>query len=137
VREWRRWSELGGRLILLLDRVYAVVRAGKIIQSSQNVFLYRDGSSDGVRVEIGVEVASRFDAVDGVVYSSTPSGIVVSTVHIGPYSELGGAHAAIINWCKEQHLTRANVWWEVYGDWQEDPAQLQTEVFYLLMRDVA
>ena len=137
VRERLRWTELGGRLIPLLDRVYAVVRAGKVIQSGQNVFLYRDGSRDGVTVEVGVEVASRFDDVDGVLYSSTPTGEVASTVHVGPYSGLGGAHDAIIGWCKEHLLIRANAWWEVYGDWRDDPAQLQTEVFYLLRRDVA
>lgn len=137
VRARHRWSELGGRLIPLLDRVYTVVRAGKVVQSGQNVFLYRDGSRDGVTVEIGVEVASRFDEVDGVAYSSTPSGEVVSAVHVGPYSGLGGAHDAVRGWCKEHLLNHANVWWEVYGDWCEDQAQLQTEVFYLLRSEVA
>lgn len=132
VRERRKWSELGGQLIPLLDRVYAVVRAGKIVQQGQNVFLYRDGSKDGVTVEIGVEVASRFAEVDGVLYSTTPVGEVASTVHVGPYSGLGSAHEAVNGWCREHFLTHAYVWWEVYGDWHEDPAQLETEVYYLL-----
>jgi effector-binding domain-containing protein len=105
------------------------------IQSGHNVFLYRDGSRDGVSVEIGVEVASAFDGVDSVVHSMAPGGEVVSTVHVGPYSALGGAHDAIIAWCWERGLDRAGVWWELYGDWHEDVSRLQTEVYYLLRGD--
>lgn len=82
-----------------------------------------------------MEVASPFDGVEGVLCSSTPSGEVASTTHVGPYSALGGAHDAILGWCDEHHLTRAGVFWEVYGDWHEDPAHLRTDVFYLLRSD--
>ncbi len=135
VRRRLKWSELGGHLIPLLDRVYAQVRAGKVIQSGQNVFVYRHGTPDGVTVEVGVEVPDRFEDVDDVVYSSAPSGEVASTVHTGPYSDLGDAHEAVIRWCKEHHRLHANVWWEVYGDWEEDPSKLETEVFYLLQSE--
>ncbi len=132
VRRRLGWSELGGKLIPLLDRVYAKVRAGQVIQSGQNVFVYKDGSQDGVTVEIGVEVSGRFEAVEDVVYSSTPAGEAASTLHVGAYSDLGDAYAALNQWCKEQHRPWANVAWEVYGDWQEDPTKLETQVFYLL-----
>ena len=88
-RERRRWTELGGQLIPLLDRVYAAVRAGMVTQPGHNVFLYGDGSSDGVTVETGVEVASPFTGLEGVSYSSTRRGGVASAVHVGPYSGLG------------------------------------------------
>ncbi len=134
VRRRRKWSELGAQLIPLLDRVYAQVRAGKIIQSGQNVFVYKDGTKDGVTVEIGVEVPGRFEDVDDVMYSSTPSGQVASALHTGPYSDLGGAYEAVTRWCKEHYRPQANVWWEVYGDWEEDPFKLETEVFCLLQQ---
>lgn len=44
VRVRVKWSELGNKLIPLLDRLYVAVRAGKVFQSGQNVFIYRDGS---------------------------------------------------------------------------------------------
>ena len=132
VRKRVKWSELGKRLIPLLDQVYVAVRAGKVLQSGQNIFIYRDGSRDGVTVEVGVEVSSRFEPVDDVVYSETPRGEVASTVHIGPYAGLGAAYEAVIRWCNAQGRTRSNVWWEVYGDWREDVAQLETEIFYSL-----
>jgi effector-binding domain-containing protein len=132
VRDRRPWSRLGGQLLPLLDRVYAAVKAGAITQAGHNVFVYRDPTPDLVTVEIGVEVGSPFEAVDGVGYSTTPSGAVVSTVHVGDYSRLGGAYDALVAWCDQRRLARAGVWWEVYGDWHEDPSLVETEVFHLL-----
>jgi len=132
VRRRLKWSELGGNLIQFLDRVYVQVRAGTVIQSGHNVFVYRDATKEGVTAEVGVEVSGPFEAIDEVVYSNTPAGEVASTLHIGPYSELGGAYDALVRWCQENNRPRAGTYWEVYGDWNEDPAKLETEVFYLL-----
>lgn len=135
VRSRRKRSELGGNLIPLLDRAYIQVHAGKIIQSGQNVFVYKDNTKERVTVEVGVEVAGPFEDVEDVVYSSTPSGEVASTLHVGPYSDLGSAYDALTQWCQEHHRAQMNVYWEVYGDWEEDPAKLQTEVFCLLQSE--
>lgn len=132
VRRRLKWSQLGSNLLSLLDHVYLQVRAGKIAQSGHNVFVYRDASKDGVTAEVGIEVSGPFEAIDDVVYSSTPFGEVASTLHIGPYTNLGGAYDALAQWCKEHNRPRAETYWEVYGDWSEDPARLETEVFYLL-----
>jgi len=134
VRERRKWADLGAQLLPLLDRVYVAVRAGKVVQSGHNIFIFRDGSKDGVTVEVGVEVSSPFEPTDGVLSAATPAGEVASAVHKGPYSGLGNAHDAVIRWCKEHRRAHANVWWEVYGDWREDSARIETEVFYLLSR---
>jgi effector-binding domain-containing protein len=88
----------------------------------------------GVPVEIGIQLSSPLPKEDyPVVRSSTPSGQVVSTVHIGAYQGLGEAHSAIHRWCSEQRraLTMRN--WEVYG--HHDPEhvdQLRTEIYYEL-----
>ena len=133
VRDRRRWSDLGGKLIALLDRVYVAVRAGEVVQTGQNVFIYRDGTPEGVSVEIGVEVAAPFPAAGDVQYSETPAGDAAMTTHTGPYAGLGAAHEAVIGWCNENGRVRAGVWWEVYGDWEEDPAKLRTEVCYAVL----
>jgi len=132
VQQRLQWNELGSKLIPLLDRVYIQVHAGKIIQHGQNVFVYRDATQEGVTVEVGVEVSGPFEDVEDVVYASTPAGEVASVLHVGPYADLGKAHDALVRWCDELQRPRANVYWEVYGDWEEDPAKLETEVFYLL-----
>jgi hypothetical protein len=108
------------------------IKSGRIVPAGHNVFLYRVGARLGVTVEIGVEVTAPCQSVGGVEYSRTPSGDVVSTVHRGANSGLGAAHDALVGWCSRSRLARAGVWWEAYGDWQEDPEQVETQVFHLL-----
>jgi effector-binding domain-containing protein len=132
VREYLRWTELGRRLIPLLDRVYVAVRAGKVVQTGQNVFIYRDATREGANVEVGVEVGGRFAPVDDVVFSETPAGEVAAVTHTGPYSNLKEAHDAVMGWCRANGRAQTGTSWEVYGDWREDPAELETEVYYAL-----
>jgi len=132
VRQWLRWTDLGSKLILLLDRVYVAVRAGQIVQTGQNIFIYRDASRDGANVEVGVEVGDRFDPVGEIVYAETPAGEVATATHTGPYSGLRETHQAVMRWCKEHGRALTGTSWEVYGDWREDPAELETEVCYAL-----
>jgi effector-binding domain-containing protein len=133
VRERRAWSDLGPKLLRLLDRVYVAVRAGKVVQAGHNVFVFRDGTRDDVTVEIGVEVASPITAIDDVLPATTPAGDVAVTLHRGSYAGLGAAHEAVRRWCEQHGRERANVWWEIYGDWHDDPAMLETEVFHALL----
>jgi len=54
------------------------------------------------------------------------------TTHCGDYGRLDEANAAILAWCRENDRQLAGPSWEVYGHWHEDPAQLRTEIYYLL-----
>jgi effector-binding domain-containing protein len=77
-------------------------------------------------------VVKEFPATDAVVNSATPAGTVATTAHFGPYGELGLAHRAVRAWCKRKGCERVGPFWEVYGHWSDDPANLRTDVFYLL-----
>ena len=55
----------------------------------------------------------------------------------GRDASAGEAHAAsrvrrIAAWCRANDRLRAGPSWEVYGHWNADPAQLRTEIYYLL-----
>jgi effector-binding domain-containing protein len=132
VRARLRWPELKTRLIPLLDQVYAAVRAGDVVQTGRNVFVYSDPSKEEVTVEVGVEVAAPFDSVGDIDYAETPAGEAAFTRHVGPYAELGRTHDAIVQWCMAHGRRRSGVWWEVYGDWTDDPAKLETDVVHAL-----
>jgi hypothetical protein len=131
----RRRSALGrvsGEIQRLLDAPWALIRGRpELRRDGHNVAVYRDGPA-GVSVEVGVQVVRRFDATEEVVCSSTPGGAVATTTHFGPYTELGAAHDAVQRWCAEHARPRAGICWEIYGDWEEDPAKLRTDVLYLL-----
>ncbi|HEY1602848.1 MAG TPA: GyrI-like domain-containing protein [Pirellulales bacterium] len=109
--------------------VWAFVRSAPIENAGRHVAVYLDGE---INIECGVEVAGPFCGDGRVVPSTTPGGRVASTVHIGPYHLLGNAHAAIRKWCRDNGQRSCGPNWEIYGHWNDDPAQVRTDVFYLL-----
>jgi effector-binding domain-containing protein len=126
-------------LFAMLDEVWKFLRANPQIKREHNVFLYWNDAeknlldtAEGMPLEAGVQVDAPFAGTEKVVCSATPGGTVATAVHIGPYQKLGAAHSAVRAWCKENNRTLAGPNWEVYGDWNEDPEQLRTDVFYLL-----
>jgi effector-binding domain-containing protein len=54
------------------------------------------------------------------------------TVHRGAYEGLGRAHEKVVKWCAAGGRKLAGPRWEIYGDWRDNPAELETEVYYLL-----
>jgi hypothetical protein len=113
-----------------LGAVYEVVKAGKVRQQGQNVMVYRPLGGDRVEVECGVQIAKGFRAVGEVVCSESPSGTAAAVAHLGPYERLGDSHKAVVDWCHRQGHRLAGVRWEVYGDWEDDPARRRTDIFH-------
>jgi effector-binding domain-containing protein len=114
---WDAYPALWRRL---LDEVHACVDSPGL-----NVMLYKD---DVPYVEVGVLVEQPITPRGRVINSELPAGEVASIVHRGPYETLGEAHDAILN----AGLELAGPRWEIYGHHRDDPAELETEVVYLL-----
>jgi effector-binding domain-containing protein len=129
VRATTSWEEFPTVWGKLLDRVWTFVRGSDLLNHGRNVMLYRD---DVPNVEVGVEVTRAFPPGGRVVPSALPAGRAATTVHRGPYAGLGDAHRAVIDWCVTQGLAPAGTRWEVYGHHNDDPAQLETEGYWLL-----
>jgi effector-binding domain-containing protein len=85
---------------------------------------------------VGAEVNGPFVERDDLVRSATPAGTIASVTHMGPYGGLGAAHQAIHEWCSARNHRLAGPRWEIYGhwksEWDTDPSQIRTDVFYLL-----
>jgi effector-binding domain-containing protein len=135
------WREFPGQWRGMLDEVYACLRQAGVA-SGCNVMHYRDvpggggegggGAGGGVAVAVGVEVGTSFPASGRVRASALPAGPAARTTHRGRYEDLGAAHQAVLRWCAAHGRVVTGERWEVYGDWHEDPDQLETEVFYAL-----
>ncbi len=123
---WRAFPTLWPRLS---GEVWACLRAGGIDRGCPNVMLYRD---DVPNVEVGVILPGPWPRSGRVVASTLPAGRVAMTVHRGPYADLGSAHQAVVDWCTAHGLRPAGPRWEIYGPHRADPAELTTEVYYLL-----
>jgi effector-binding domain-containing protein len=123
------WAEYPRLWPVLLDEVWACLRAGGVDQGCRNVMLYLD---DVPHVEVGVELTQPCALTGRVVASTLPAGTVAKSVHWGTYDGIGGAHDAVKRWCRKRDRPRAGPWWEVYGPHRDDPAEVWTEVYYLL-----
>jgi effector-binding domain-containing protein len=129
VRRQARAGELSVIVPQACGEVWNFVRANGIAGAGRHVAVYLDCV---MHLEVGVEVSGPIQGDGNVVPSVTPSGLVATTMHVGPYSQLGKAYDALNEWCKGHERTPAGVYWEIYGHWTDDETRLETEVFCLL-----
>lgn len=129
IRTRAKQSQLSQVVPRLCGEVWNFARSAGLPRPGRHVALYFDGE---INLEVGAEVFHPFTGDGRVICSRTPAGLVATTVHFGPYTRLGDAHDAVHKWCASQGHTLAGPSWEIYGHWTDDPAQLRTDVFWLL-----
>jgi effector-binding domain-containing protein len=118
-----------------LDQVWAFLRAQPGLRSDgHNIFVYHHPArrDDPMDVDFGVEVVREFAPAGDVKPVKTPAGEAAVATHVGPYDRLGQTHDAIHAWAAANQRAFAGESWEIYGDWNDDPAQLETTILYLL-----
>jgi effector-binding domain-containing protein len=118
-----------------LDQVWAFLKQNPGLRTDgHNVFLYHHPPSRimPMEVDFGVEVTRTFERSGEVAATATPTGKVVSALHVGPYDRLNETHQAIHAWAAANKLVLAGKSWEIYGDWSNNPATLETRIEYLL-----
>jgi effector-binding domain-containing protein len=113
--------------------VWSFARAAGLPRPGRHLAVYLDCA---INLEVGAEMSQPFAGDGRVVCSNTPAGLAATTVHWGPYQRLGEAHQAVVRWCAANGFTPTGVNWEIYGHWEDawndDPAKIRTDVFYLL-----
>ncbi|HEU5219916.1 MAG TPA: GyrI-like domain-containing protein [Gemmatimonadales bacterium] len=124
-------QELAQQIPALLGRVYQGVPSRELLDG-QNVVVYR-GTAPLLDVEAGVGLRGTLTPPEGLVVTSTPAGEAAHSTHWGDYAGIGRAHQAVIAWCISNERALAGPSWEVYGHWSDDPAEVRTDVYYLLV----
>lgn len=132
VRATAELSKWASQRLRELDKVYAGKKAGHVPQNGQNVMVYYVGANGMAEIECGIETEPAFAGWNEIHASLTPAGRAVTGTHVGPYHELHGSYRALTAWARENGHKLKPVCWEIYGDWDPDPAKLRTEIFYLL-----
>jgi effector-binding domain-containing protein len=118
-----------------LDQVWAFLRSQPGLRTDgHNIFVYHHPANGGepMKADFGVEVIREFARSGEVRPVRTPSGEAAVVRHLGPYDGLSQAHGAIHAWARESGRALAGTSWEIYGDWNDDPTKLETQVMYLL-----
>ena len=114
-------ADLPRRIRALFDRFYAGFKS----QGELNVVYYPSWDPEGeFQIQCGVLSESG--------KASLPAGSAATTVYFGPYDRMKPAHDAIHQWVRANGRRLAGPSWEIYGHWNEDPAKLRTDIFYLL-----
>lgn len=135
VRRRVRVGEVGSAWKPALDLVWEFLGSNQGLRTDgHNCFLYRrpERGEAVMVVDFGVQVVRSFPDAGEVICTETPAGEVVMTTHIGSYGKLGAAHQAIESWRASTRRTFGAYSWEIYGDWTNDEAKLETQVVYLL-----
>jgi len=118
-----------------LDLVWEFLRRHEGLRTDgHNCFLYHHPAHGeaAMVVDFGVQVIRPFQDAGEVVCTETPAGEVAMTTHIGSYRKLAAAHEAINSWRAATGRAFGACSWEIYGDWTDDEAKLETQVVYLL-----
>jgi effector-binding domain-containing protein len=118
-----------------LDLVWEFLRRQEGLRTDgHNCFLYHHPAhrGDPLDIDFGVQVVRPFEREGEVFCTETPAGEVAMTTHIGGYDKLAAAHDAIHSWRAANGRMFGGWSWEIYGDWTDDPAKLETQVVYLL-----
>jgi effector-binding domain-containing protein len=127
-------DRLGSVIIGTLDKIWPVLRSRRV-RTGHNVVIYRGRAHGQLIIDVGVEVFGDEvfgnAATDGdLTLIATPSGEVATVAHFGEYSEMEPAYAALERWCAGNQRDRTGVNWEVYGDWEDDPAKRRTDIYF-------
>ena len=114
----------------MMDRVWTFIRARELTGHGHNVWLYRSPVGEQLDVEVGVQLATELPLDDGIDVSEVPAGLAAHTFLYGEYDQLPGVHSGLVTWCREQGHALSGVSWEVYGDWDDDPAKRRTDIYH-------
>ena len=118
-----------------LDQVWEFLKKHAGLDRQHNLFLYHhpEHRGEAMKIDFGVQVTRSFEPEGNVRCVETPSGEVATTLHVGPYEQLHAAHEALNAWCASHNRKIGSASWEIYGDWNNDPARLETTIKYLLL----
>lgn len=120
---------LGPVIIGTLDKIWPVLR-GQGVRTGHNVVIYRGGGDGSLIIDVGVEVLGDLAVAGEIQLIATPSGTAATIAHLGEYSEMEPSYTALERWCADHERQKTGVSWEVYGDWEDDPAKRRTDIYF-------
>lgn len=124
------WADVGSSIRRTFDRLYApdAMAPGH----GHNFILYQNESREGAKLLIGV-----LDRVPGgrdpdVKAVHVPGGRMITAPHWGDYASMPATYGRIHDEMKSRCLRRAPMSLEIYGDWDDDPAKVKTDLHIYL-----
>lgn len=122
-----------------MDSAYPTVAAclvGAGLGPSGPAVAYYRVRGDLLDAAVGFEVGEPFSAREAVVGFELPGGDVAVTWHVGPYSDLPFAYAAMHDYAAAQGRPLdddAGMWEQYFSPPDTPPQQVRTEIFWPLV----
>jgi effector-binding domain-containing protein len=95
---------------------------------------YYNMDMQNLDIEIGFPVSKQFSGKDNIQAGEIPAGKIATCVHIGPYTDMPPAYAALSEWIKENGYEATGVAYEIYlnDPGQTPPQELMTQIVFPL-----
>ncbi len=107
-----------------MNETWEIVRSNSIPNAGLNHILYTQAQ----QVFAGLEITSRIEPAWGLEQVDLALPRYIYYRHTGAYDLLGQAYARVAAEITARGLATSGMSLEIYGHWNEDPAQLVTEL---------
>jgi effector-binding domain-containing protein len=96
--------------------------------------VYYNMDMQNLDIEIGLPVSKKLAGKDNIQASEIPAGKIATCVHIGPYSDMPPAYAALSEWIQANGYEVTGVAYEMYlnDPAQTPPQELMTQIVFPL-----
>lgn len=123
-------SQLGSTIRQTFDRIY---KSGALAPGhGHNFILYQGGTASEMHMTIGVLDRAPGGGDADVKPVHAPGGRVITATHWGDYGQMKATYDALHAEVKARGLKLTPLSLEVYGDWSDDPAKVQTDLYLYL-----
>ena len=125
-----RWPEIVPTIKATFDRLYA---PGALAPGhGHNFILYSNETREGGTLLIGVLGRQPGGGDPDVKVAHIPGGRAIAAPHWGDYGKMRSTYDLLHAEVKAKNLKRIWMSLEVYGDWNEDPAKVRTDLYLYL-----
>jgi DNA-binding transcriptional MerR regulator len=124
---------IGAETSSAFGRIFGALGSAGIEPAGLPRLVYRAVDEDPWAIEACVPVSGVSETPGGLTMRRFEGGRAASTVHVGPYEELGLAYREVEAWINERGLETAGFPFDVYRndpDEVEDPLRFETEVYW-------
>lgn len=130
IEVYAKWSDLAPTIRSAFDRIY---KPGALAPGhGHNFILYSNETKEGATLTVGVLDRQPGGGDPDVKAAHVPGGRVITAPHMGDYAKMKDTYDVLHAEVKAKNLRRIWMSLEVYGDWDEDPAKVRTDLYLYL-----
>lgn len=129
-------STVGQKMGELYGKLFSYLGSNSIQPSGAPFAVYYSYDPNGnTEFEVGVPVTASVKGNDEIKFKEYPAMKVISTLHVGPYENVGPVYEALKKYATDNKLETQQVSWEVYitdPSKETDPNKYQTLIYFVI-----